>query len=186
MSDDLIVSDIDGINNHVMRVAKTQVKAEQDLRCLVLFEDQKNHKGAVVRRKSQRNSKTTPMNQILLEERDCYERAAHQFNKYAQSYDRMADNDEIDGGTLIMVMGFLSKAELAKTKHLENMGKNVMEQTREVNKGSVAMQKTITDVNNAKMKMKAHEDKMELKWADVEKITGKSREEILKELYGED
>ncbi len=179
----IAVTNIEDINKHVMKVAQTQVKAERDLRGLALFEDQVNNLGAVMRKKSRRDTKTSAMNQILLEHRDQFEAAKKTSDKFGAALDNYTDNaDEVDGKTIGMMMVQISKADAIATRELENMGKNVTSQTMEINKGSIAMQKMVADIVHMREKSKQHSEKMDIAWALLEKRTGKSREDLMKEL----
>ena len=183
------VGNIEDVNKHVMKVIQTQVKAEQDLRGMALFEDQVNNVGAVMRKKSQRNTKTSAMNQVLLEHRNQFDNAIKVSEKFNDALDTYMETDDPDGKTMGMMMVQISKAEQVKTRELENMGKNITSQTVELNKGSIAMQKTISDIVHMREKTKQHSDKMDIAWALLEKRTGKSREDLMKELnelYGDE
>lgn len=193
MSDDdqyeLIKStDIDDINKHVMKVAQTQVKAERDLRGLALFGDIMSNDGVTVAKKKTKVRATcSAMNQVLLEHRDKYEEAQKTSEKFNNALDRYMENDEVDGKTMNMMMIQITKADGVATRELENMGKNITSQTVEINKGSIAMQKMISEVVHLQQKASQHEDKINLAWAHIEKKTGRSREDIereLDEMYG--
>ena len=54
------------------------------------------------------------------------------------------------------------------TRELENMSKNISTQMIETNKGSVAMQKMVSEVVALQLKRKIHEDKLDLLWAAME------------------
>ena len=179
----------DGVNKHIMRVVRNDVKAEADLRQLKLF-DVRNSDGKKIVTASKNRVKTSVMNQILLEHRDNYVTARDQGAKYVASYERlekeMIKTDQIDGKTLAQILALINKNGVEASRHLEAMGKNVLNQHQEISKGSTQMQNTLKDIAHGRQQMKIHSDKMELKWADIEKATGMSREEIEKQIYGED
>ena len=170
----ILLQDTAAVNDHVMKVVKGQVKAEQDLRNMALFEDKLNNCGKVMKRKSVRTSRTSAMNQVLLEHRDKYEEANKTSEKFNNALDRYMENDEVDGKTMGMMMIQITKADGVATRELENMGKNITSQTVEINKGSIAMQKMISEVVHMQQKASQHEDKINLAWAHIEKKIGKA------------
>jgi len=175
----------DGINKFVMRIVRNHIKEEASLRQLKLF-DVVRADGSLSVVKSKNRMQTMVMSQILLEHRDQYLKSQKLADKYIKSYEVAVENDDIDQKTLTMIMTLISKNSIEASKHLDAMGKNVLSQTQEFAKGSSQMQKLLSDVAGARQNQAQHNDKMEIKWADIEKVTGKSKDEIMKELYGED
>ena len=180
----------DGVMKLVMRSARNATKAEADLRQVKLF-DVVNAAGEVVAEKSKNRVKTSAVNQILLEHRDCYVRQIEQAQKYEKSFNRleeaMVQSNEVDGKTLSQIMGHITKNNSEATRHLENMGKNVNAQTADLAKTTSQMQKMLKDIGQARIAQQQHNDRMEIlevsTWAKIEEKSGMSRAEIEAEMY---
>mgnify|MGYP003652632165 CR=1 FL=1 len=179
----------DGVMKLVMRKARNTVRAEADLRAMKLF-DVLSGDGKVVAKRTQNRVKTSAMNQILLAHRDNYVKCIERSDKYEAAFTRLekdlVETKETDGKTLVQMIALITKNSAEGTKHLENMGKNVSTQMDDQSKASNQMQKMLKDVGLARLTQKQHNDKMDILWAQVEKKTGLSREELEAELYEDD
>ena len=180
----------DGVMKLVMRSARNATKAEADLRALKLF-DVRNAADEIVAEKSRNRVKTSAVNQILLEHRDCYVRQTEQAEKYEAAFNRlesdMKADGKVDGKTLCQMMGLITKNNAEATRHLENMGKNVNAQTADLAKTTSQMQKMLKDIGQARIAQQQHNDRMEIlevsTWAKIEEKSGMSRAEIEAEMY---
>ena len=176
--------DDDVIDKHIVRVVQDQINAEKQLRCLKIF-DAYNESGTKIVKKTLTKAKTNPMNQVLLEERDSYLRSRALSDKYTKSFDRMDEDGSVDAKTISILLSHIQKYSHQATRHLENIGKNVLAQTHELSKGSAAMQHMLTEIASARQRQQQHSDKMDVAWAAVEKKTGLSMAELLNEMEEE-